>query len=294
MTIATQTRELRPLGEHLGTEALGVDVSRLDDDTFAWIERAFAKHPVLVFRNQRLGANDIAAFGRRFGLPRKHALVAYRHPDNPDVSWIRNVDDAGNIDWFGVKRATDWHTDSTYEEVLPLLAMLHALEVPRDKGGTLFADMCAAYDALPQAMKERLVGLVGLHGRTDGPAGARLYDMQEQMNQTEKHYVEQRRPAVVNHPVTGRPILFLNPMHTHGILGMEREEAWQLIEELAAHATQDRFTYYHSWQVGDLLMWDERATMHRGAGDSDPAERRVMLRTIVYPDQTLDASRQRI
>ena len=282
MTTITATSELRPLGEHLGTEALGIDLSRLDDDTFAWIAAAFAEHPVLVFRNQRLSANDIAAFGRRFGTPRKHALVKYRHAEYPEVSWLTNAEEDGRIDWYGVKRATDWHTDSTYEEKLPLLAMLHALEVPAAKGGTMFADMCAAYDALPAEMKDRLAGLVGLHGRSSGPAGERLYG--DDKGKTEKEYNELPRPAVVNHPVTGRPILFVNPMHTHGFAGMERAAAWQLIEELAAHATQDRFTYYHHWQVGDLLMWDERATMHRGAGDSDPSERRVMLRTIVYPN----------
>ena len=162
--------------------------------------------------------------------------------------------------------------------------MLHALEVPSTKGGTMFADMCAAYDALPAAMKERLAGLTGLHGRTDGPAGARLYDPDEEMRRTDKKYDEQRRPAVVPHPVTGRPILFVNPMHVHGFDGMSRDESWPLIEELAAHATQERFTYYHSWRVGDLLIWDERATMHRGAGDYHPEERRIMLRTIVYPN----------
>jgi taurine dioxygenase len=99
---------------------------------------------------------------------------------------------------------------------------------------------------------------------------------------TEKEYGELPRPAVVNHPVTGRPILFVNPMHTHGFTGMSREEAWPLIEELAAHSTQERNVYYHSWRVGDLLIWDERATMHRGAGDYHPDERRIMLRTIVY------------
>jgi taurine dioxygenase len=276
---------LRPLGKALGTEALGIDLSQpLDDGTFACIERAFAEHPVLVFRNQRLGAADLAALGRRFGRPRPHALVSYRYPGVPEVSWLRNVDDVGNIDWYGVKRATDWHTDSTYEEKLPLLAMLHALEVPSAKGGTMFADMRAAYDALPHAMKERLADLVGLHGRTDGPAGTRLYSPDEAKNMTDKDYVEQRRPAVVRHPVSGRPILFVNPMHTHGFEGMDRDAAWSLIEELAAHATQERFVYYHSWQVGDLLIWDERATMHRGAGDSRPEERRVMLRTIVYPN----------
>jgi taurine dioxygenase len=275
------TPELRPLGKALGTEAIGIDLAALDDTTFAWIQKAFAEHPVLVFRDQRLAAADIAAFGRRFGTPRKHALVKYRHPDYPEVSWLTNVEEDGKIDWYGVKRATDWHTDSTYEPELPLLAMLHALEVPSRKGGTMFADMRAAYEALSDDMKERLGGLVGLHGRSSGPAGERLYG--DDKGVTEKKYDELPRPAVINHPVTGRPILFVNPMHTHGFAGMARDEAWPLIEELAAHATQERFTYYHSWQVGDLLIWDERATMHRGAGDYHPEERRVMLRTIVYP-----------
>jgi taurine dioxygenase len=282
MTIASDTMQLRPLGQALGTEALGVDLSKLDDDTFAWIRQAFAEHPVLVFRDQHLDAGDIAAFGRRFGAPRKHALVKYRHPEYPEVSWLTNVEEDGKVDWYGVKRATDWHTDSTYEEKLPLLAMLHALEVPATKGGTMFADMRAAYDALSPEMKDRLAGLTGLHGRSSGPAGERLYG--DDKGKTEKEYDELPRPAVVPHPVTGRPILFVNPMHTHGFDGMEREAAWELIEELAAHATQERFTYYHSWRVGDLLIWDERATMHRGAGDYHPEERRIMLRTIVYPN----------
>ena len=113
---------------------LGIDLSKLDDDTFDWIKQAFAEHPVLVFRDQHLGAGDIAAFGRRFGTPRIHSLVSYRHEEYPEVSWLRNVDADGNIDWYGVKRATDWHTDSTYEEVPPLLAMLHALEIPAQQG----------------------------------------------------------------------------------------------------------------------------------------------------------------
>jgi taurine dioxygenase len=264
-------------------EVLGIDLSGpLEDATFAWIANAFAEHPVLVFRDQNLGAAALSAFGRRFGSPRKHALVKYRHPEHEEVSWLTNVEPDGKVDWYGVKRATDWHTDSTYEAEAPLLAMLYALEVPSSKGGTMFADMRAAYDALPDRMKQRLAGLTGLHGRTDGPAGERLYGNNK--GKTENDYYEQPRPAVIHHPITGRPILFVNPMHTHGFVGMERKEAWPLIEELASHATQDRFVYYHSWQVGDLLIWDERATMHRGAGDYPPQERRVMLRTIVYPN----------
>ena len=277
----TQTPQLRPLGATLGTEVLGIDLSKLDEDAFGWIQRAFADHPVLAFRGQDLGARELAAFGRRFGKPRPHALTKYRHADHPEVSWLTNVEETGRIDWFGVKRATDWHTDSTFEETLPLLAILHAKEVPSQKGGTMFADMHAAWEALPEAKKELLSGLTGLHGRTDGPAGERLY--RGNTEASDKEYHEVRWPALTRHPVNGRPILFVNPMHTHGFVGMTRDEAWPLIEELAEHATQERFVYYHNWRVGDVLMWDERATMHRGAGDYRPEERRVMLRTIVYP-----------
>jgi alpha-ketoglutarate-dependent taurine dioxygenase len=145
----------------------------------------------------------------------------------------------------------------------------------------MFADMRAAYDALSREMKQRLAGMVGLHGRHDGPAGVRLYKGDPDQR-IDKAYPEKARPAVVTHPMTGRPILFVNPLHTHGFQGMSREEAWTLIEELAEHSTQSQFVYYHQWRVGDLLMWDELATMHRGAGDYRPDERRILLRTIVY------------
>jgi alpha-ketoglutarate-dependent taurine dioxygenase len=279
----TDALQLRPLGDTLGTEALGIDLSQpLEEATSAWIWRAFAEHPVLVFRDQDLGASELSAFGRRFGTPRKHALMKYRHAEHSDVSWLTNVDEGGKIDWYGVKRATDWHTDSTYEDNLPLLAILHAKEVPTERGGTMFADMRAAYEALPEARKTQLTALTGLHGRSTGPAGERLYG--DDKGATERVYQEVPWPAVMRHPVTGREILFVNPMHTHGFVGMARDEAWPLIEELAEHATQDRFVYYHRWRVGDVLMWDERATMHRGAGDYRPEERRIMLRTIVYPN----------
>jgi len=277
-----QAPQLRPLGATLGTEVLGIDLSKpLEAGTFSWIQSAFAEHPVLVFRGQDLNASALAAFGRRFGKPRPHALIKYRHVVCPEVSWLTNVEETGKIDWYGVKRATDWHTDSTFEETLPLLAVLHAKEVPSEKGGTIFANMYAAWEALPEAKKQLLSGLTALHGRTDGPAGERLYA--DGKGATEKTYKEMRWPAVTRHPVTGRPILFVNPMHTHGFVGMTQEQAWPLIEELSEHATQERFIYYHRWRVGDVLMWDERATMHRGAGDYRPDERRVMLRTIVYP-----------
>ena len=271
---------LRPLGDALGTEVLGLDLSGpLDEPTITWIDEAFDRHLVLVFRNQKIDAPALADFGRRFGTPRPHALERYRHPDHDDVSYIRNVDDTGKIDPFGLVRATTWHADATYETELPRFAILHALEIPSSGGGAYFANMCTAYDALPEAMQQRLNSLVGLHGYATGPAGGH-YEGQLNPDQV---YHEQRRPAVARHPRTGRPILFVNPMHVHGFKDMERETALDLVEELASHSVQDSFVYHHAWRVGDLLMWDERATMHRGAGDSAPEERRILLRTIIYP-----------
>lgn len=278
MTVAS----LRPLGEGtLGTEAIGLDLSRpLDDEAFNWIAASFAEHPVLVFRGQRLDAPMLDGYARRFGTPQRHVLERYRHQDIPEISFITNVDAAGNIDPFGVKRATKWHADATYEAKLPRLAMLHALEVPSEGGGTLFADMRAAYDQLPSDLKSRIAGRTGLHRFNAGPAaGASIYAGQALGEQL----TDQRHPAVLRHPASGRSILFVNPSHTVGFEGMAAELGLQLVEQLSAHAIQDRFVYYHKWQVGDLLMWDELATMHRGAGDSRPSEHRVMMRSIVYP-----------
>ena len=275
---------LRPLGKGLGTEVVGADLSKpLDGAAFEWIDRAFAEHPVLVFRDQKLAAPELAAFGARFGRPQPHILEQYRHPEHAQVSYITNVDKEGGIDRFGVKRASSWHTDETYEDALPRLAILHALEVPAAKGGTMFADMRAAFDALPEAMQRRLDRLVGLHGRTDGPDALKLYG-EDYARDIAKSRPERRHPAVKKHPVTGRSVLFVNPTHTHGFEGMAPDEAVRLIEELRDHATQDRFVYYHAWRVGDVVMWDEIATMHRGAGDSRPEERRIMIRTIVHPN----------
>jgi len=281
MSVATLS--LRPLGKALGTEVVGVDVSRsFDAATLEWVERAFSEHPVLVFRNQRLGPAELAAFGAQFGRPQPHILEQYRHPDRVDVSYITNVDKNGGVDRFGVIRASTWHADETYEDALPRLAILHALEVPSTKGGTMFADMRAAYDALPETTRRRLDGLVGLHGRTNGPDAIKLYG-KAYVRATEKERPERRHPAVKKHPVTGRPVLFVNPTHTHGFDGLAANEGVRLIEELRDHATQERFVYYHNWRAGDVLMWDEVATMHRGAADARPEERRVMLRTIVHP-----------
>jgi taurine dioxygenase len=278
------TLSLKPLGPHIGAEVDGLDVSRaLDDNTVRWIAEALATHAVLVLRGQKLDPAELGAFGRRFGVPRPHLLEGYQHPDFPEVSLVTNVARDGTIDPFGVKRATTWHSDETYKQTIPRLAMLHGLEVPADGGGTLFADMRAAFDALPPAMRERLRGMTGLHKFTAGPADARRVYASQMTDEKLAALKDWEHPAVVRHPGNGRDILFVNPSHTHGFVGLGRDEGTALIEQLAEHATESRFVYHHRWKVGDLVIWDEVSTMHKGAGDSPPDQRRMLMRTIVHP-----------
>ncbi|MBV9825236.1 MAG: TauD/TfdA family dioxygenase [Alphaproteobacteria bacterium] len=277
------TPELRPLGNALGMEAIGIDLSKpIDDATFRWIDEAFAANPVLVFRNQNLDAAQLLTFAQHFGAPQEHILKKYRHPDHPTVSYISNVAPDGSIDLVANERATAWHADETYNEKLPRLAMLHAKEVTSEKGGTMFADMRAAYAALPEAWKAKITGRTGTHRWLAGPARSWAFyrvTQEEAMANPERYH-----PAVLRHPVTSQPVLFVNPSHQTGFIGIDLEEGERLVAEISDFATQDRFTYYHRWQVGDLLIWDELATMHKGAGDAPPLDRRIMLRTIIHPE----------
>ena len=272
------------LGPHIGAEVEGLDVSRpLDDATIQWIADALAEHAVLVLRGQKLDAAQLGAFGRRFGVPKPHLLEGYQHPDFPEVSLVTNVAADGRIDPFGVKRATTWHSDETYKQTIPRLAMLHGLEVPADGGGTLFADMRAAFDSLPEATRTRLRGMTGLHKFTAGPADARRVYASQMTEEKLAALKDWEHPVVVRHPGNGRDILFVNPSHTHGFVSLGRAEGTALIEELAEHSTRPEFVYHHRWKVGDLVIWDEVSTMHKGAGDSPPDQRRMLMRTIVHP-----------
>lgn len=271
-----------PIAKTFGVEVQGIDLSKpLDAETSEWINNAINEHAIVVFRNQSLNAGRLAEFGRLFGSPRPHSLERYRHPEVPEVSFLTNLDEEGKPDKFGAKRATAWHTDETYEKHLPRLAILHALEVTSARGGTIFADMRTAYDTLPAALRGKLDTLTARHGYTTGPDGEKLYGGELARKFAETH-PEQHRPAITVHPRTGRRILFVNPLHTHGFVGLEGDEALNLIETLSEHSTRPDNIYYHNWRVGDVLMWDETSTMHRGAGDYNPEERRVMLRTIVH------------
>ncbi len=272
----------RLLGETLGFEIEGLDLAGpRADDAFAAIDAAFAENPVLVFRNQRLSAPDLVRFARRFGRIVPGVIEKYRHPEAPEISFLTNVEADGSIDAFGARRASAWHYDGSFAEIPPHAAMLYGIEIPAIGGGTLFADMYRAYETLPADLKRRAEGLVTVNHFGLGPEGGDYF-----AGMTPERwaaYGPVQKPLVQRHPKSGRPFLEFCMIHTAGCVGLTHREGQAVLADLLAHAAADANVYYHRWRPGDLVLWDEHATMHRNAGDFPPEQRRIMLRAMVEP-----------
>jgi alpha-ketoglutarate-dependent taurine dioxygenase len=272
--------DIRPLGDHIGAciadLPLGAAVS---DDQLVVILDALATYKVLVFPRQSLDAASFHDFACRFGSLQHHVLRKYRHEQFPGLSWLTNVSADGSVDAFGITRATTWHSDGSYTQAPPALGILYALEVPSRGGATLFADMCHAYAQLDEATRAQVRGLTGLHCHGAGPGGD-MYDSSLDDDQ-EEGFKDAVHPAVSVHPRSGEPLLYVNSTHTRKFAELDQRSSVALLNSLVETATQPDNVYVHDWSVGDLLMWDQRGTIHRGAGDYPPTDRRIKLRAIV-------------
>jgi taurine dioxygenase len=260
------------LAEALGAEVADVDVARpLSDEDFSEIRRAWREHMVLRFRGQSLTDPQLLAFSRRFGELDPPGPNPYGRPylaDHPEMNVISNIREGGvPIGGLGDGEAA-WHADMTYVEKPPMGAMLYALEVPPSGGDTYWANMALAYDALPDELKQRIEGRRALHDATYNSAGERR----------KSNAPSARHPLVRTHPETGRKCLFLGRRRNSSIEGLPPEESEELLDRLWAHATQERFTFRQQWRAGDLVLWDNRCTLHRRDA-FDPAARRLMHRT---------------
>ena len=265
----------------LGTEVRGVDFAQpISDAVRSIIEEALARRLVVVARGQRLCDSALLAFSRNFGELDPPGPNPYGEPFNkefPDINVISNViEDGKPIGGLGAGEAV-WHADMTYIEVPPKLAILHALEIPADGGGnTYFADMYAAYEALPPVLKQAIEGKVAIHDASRNSAGL-LRKGYVEVSDVRKT-VGARHPLVRTDRATGRRSLFLGRRQSSYVVGMEVAESEALLDALWAAATQTRFTMCHRWQVGDVLMWNNAAVLHR-RDPFDASARRVMHRT---------------
>jgi alpha-ketoglutarate-dependent 2,4-dichlorophenoxyacetate dioxygenase len=283
-------RQLHPL---FVAELRGVDLSRdIDPKMQRAIEHAMDEYAVCVLPEQKLNDERQIAFSRHYGplenasavkAQRKAGVIGQRirHPEIFDVS---NLDENGNImaandDRWVYRQANElWHTDSSFRQKSATWSLLHARIVPPSGGDTHFADTRAAYDALPEAMKQKLEGLVAEHSiwYSRGQRGGYVPSDDERAARPPAQH-----PLVRQHPGSGRKALFI-ASHASHIVGWLREEGRALLDELLAFATEPRFVYGHKWRVGDLVIWDNRCTMHRASQfDSNDHMRELHRTTII-------------
>ena len=272
--------EIKPLSRSVGAEILGVDLSRLDDQTFVAVAQAFDDNHGLLFRGQTLSPDNLVAFSRRFGdldhapvmEEGKTAVSGY-----PEIYIVSNIKDKDGkaIGSLGAGEAV-WHTDMSYLPNPPDISMLYALEVPLEGGDTSLCSMAAAHDELPTDLRKKIAGLSIKHDGTFNSGGYLRQGVREDRDPMTCE--GQPHPVVCAHPRTGRPVLYLGRRRNAYIMGLERQKSEDLLNTLWEFATLPDYTYTHRWRVGDLLMWNNRATMHRRE-PFDASARRLMQRT---------------
>jgi taurine dioxygenase len=276
------------LAAPLGAEIRGIDLSKpLAQSDVDAIEQAWRDRLVVLVRGQRLSDPQLLAFSRHFGELDPPGPNPYGEPFNkefPEINVISNVIENGRpIGNLGAGEAV-WHADMTYVEVPPKAAILYALEVPPGQGDTYFADMFAAYAALPAALKTAVEGKIAIHDASRNSAGMLRKGYKEVTDVRET--VGARHPLVRTDPLTGRKALFLGRRPNSYVVGMSVAESEALLDALWAHVAEPRFAVCHRWQVGDLLMWNNLAVLHR-RDPFDPDARRVMHRTQIKGNERI-------
>ena len=271
-----------PLSQHIGADIAGVDLSQpLGDADFEAIFQAWIAHEVLRFRGQSLTKENLLDFSRRFGELDKAPINIKGEPwipGYPDIAVMSNIIEQGQpVGSLGYGEAV-WHTDMSYKDVTPSAALLYSLEVTKTGGETGFLSMYHAYETLPADLKAAIEGRRIKHDASRNSAG--------ELRKGYKDVIDPREapgtlhPIVVHHPVTQRPALYLGRRPLSYIDGLPLEESETLLDRLWAHATREEYAWFQKWNVGDLLMWDNRCAMHKRTA-FDPSERRFMLRTQV-------------
>jgi taurine dioxygenase len=277
--------EVIPTGAALGAEIRGVDLKGLDEAAFARLIEAWHQYSVLLVRDQTLSDHDLIAFSRRFGdldwAPIQENGRRFVE-GMPEIYIVSNVKVNGEpIGSLGDGEAV-WHTDMSYLELPPKASMLYSLEVPANGGNTSFCTMYGIYEALPERLKDRIAGLKIKHDGTYNSGGyVRQGVMPTDDPRTSPGAVH---PLVCTHPATGRHMLYLGRRRNAYLVGLELAQSEVLLDELWSYVDRPEFAWEHVWRVGDLVLWDNRCTMHRRDA-FDPSTRRIMHRTQIKGEQ---------
>jgi taurine dioxygenase len=270
---------LKGLGDGFGAEA-----DRIPSD-FREVWEAFFAAQVLVFRAQSFTPSGFLSFGRKFGRPEPHVIDQFHHPEHADILILSNVRKNGEPTGLA-DAGTYFHTDYSYLEVPARATLLYSVQVPKKGGDTLFANQYAAYDDLSPSMKKRIEGRVALHhyGNRDDLDAASRTVASVLTEAQEKKVTWVRHPIARRHPVTGRTALYAVSGSSFRIEGMPDGEALDLLDELKAHATQQKYQCRLKYGVGDVVIWDNASLLH-SATLTDPDDPRTLWRITVKEER---------
>ncbi len=275
--------QIKKLSDTFGAEIIGAEISdNLEENDLETIMNAFLAFQVIVIRNQKLTAAEQKNFSQNFGELDIHISSKNKHKDHPELLILSNKKVNGK--WIGATNAGDeWHTDTQYMQTPSKCTMLHALEVPEAGGETAFINTYAAFDALPEGLRDKIKDLKGINSwnRLRNPRvkipkqhgdGKSVYDI---------GHPDVTHPIVRTHPETGRKALYVSPRHTLFIEGMPENESEKLLQQLFAVQQRPENTYIHKWRLGDIVIWDNRCTLHKGLGGIKPPGIRHLHRTLM-------------
>jgi taurine dioxygenase len=269
-----KVRTLAPFG----AEIQGIDLARVTSAEIDAIKAAWYRHDVILFRNQRLTDDHLLAFSRHFGTldpPPNQGAGRKSPPGYPDVYIVSNVLDAQGapIGALGDGEAA-WHTDMSYLPHPPDASMLYSLEIPAQGGDTSFASMKLALAGMPRALRERFLSFDIKHDGTYDSGGNLRKGLAA--SNDPRTSVGTAHPMVIEHPVSGEPALYLGRRRNAYVMGLELAESERVLDEVWSFV--ETAVYRHRWALGDLVLWDNRTTMHRRDA-FDPKARRLMHRT---------------
>jgi taurine dioxygenase len=262
-----------PVSPTIGAEIQGAQIAQLDDASFEELHRAWLEYKVIFLRDQECTADQQMAFARRFGALEVHPFLPANASHDEIIRFEKSEGVAGYENL--------WHSDVSWREVPSLGSVLRCIEAPPRGGDTLFVDMIAAYEGLPEAVRERLQGAVAVH---DFMHSFGLALDEAQREEKRKEFPPARHPVVRTHPETGRKILYVNAVFTSHIEGMPREESDALLDFLYRQATVPEYQCRFHWEPGSVAFWDNRAVQHYASTAYWP-DRRVMERVTVIGDR---------
>jgi alpha-ketoglutarate-dependent taurine dioxygenase len=280
---------VKKLHDNIGVSIEGIDLSSLDEVSFQKIKKLWLEYLVIVFPNQNISDEDHIKFGKRFGDLEVHPSLSHRSSKNPEIYRVSNVDENGDIipnketSWQYLKQSWLWHTDSSFRKIPSNGSILHGISTTNEGGNTLFANMYKAYEDLDQSLKDKIKNLKVIHDHDY------IISLSKELSERKNkgHYDKLDpviHPLVRRHPSTKKPSLFLSPHTMVSIQNYDNKKGRELLDQLIDHATQPQYVYKHSWNNHDIVMWDNRCTMHSVEPFDNNSIKRIMHRVTLVGD----------